>query len=163
VPPGNRITFPGRILLEEAIHRYDAPALAIRVPEHPLFRDGLRPGVDRLQIRTRIGIMRNQPPPKMPFDGEAGLGMAAEYKLQAGRTSPFIAELGHGRHSLKVTWPPIYHFAAAFLLLNPRFVSCVMAKRTHTSFIAQTIESAVLSQIPRIMSRRFRQQCLILG
>jgi Uncharacterized protein conserved in bacteria (DUF2171) len=46
--------------------------------------------------------MWNQPPPQTPFDGEAGLGMAAEYKLQPCRAGTFIAELGHGIHSLTV-------------------------------------------------------------
>jgi hypothetical protein len=50
------------IFLEKAVHRHDTPTLAVGIPKHPLFRDGLGPGMDWLQVRPGVKVVRNQSP-----------------------------------------------------------------------------------------------------
>jgi hypothetical protein len=88
VPTRNRITLAGRVLLKEAVHRHDAPALAVGVAKHPFFGDGFRSRMDRLQFGPGVSIMRNQARSKLAFDREPGLRMSPEDKLNAaGRAS----------------------------------------------------------------------------
>jgi hypothetical protein len=71
--------------LEKAVHRHDAAALAIGIPEHLLFRYALGARVDRLEIRSGVRVMRNQAPPQPISYREPGFRMPAEYNLAAPR------------------------------------------------------------------------------
>jgi hypothetical protein len=96
----NCVTFPAGVFLKDAVHRHYAAAPSVSVPEHPLLRNCLGARMDGLQIRPPVRIVRDQTPTKPPLDGQPGLRMAAEHKLQPRRLGPFISEMRHRLHSL---------------------------------------------------------------